>query len=430
MKPEEFTVQLRDRIQRDLPNVVEFARETTTITEEGKNFPVVDQHKVDQLTNDPKPSIQMCRAGLMDPRDSSLVNSLFHAILRSETVNAYMREAGARYSKSPRVMKILGKYVTQPSSVNPDEIRHVLDELVNDDYLLTGPIKVLFEDIEIRNVLRLPKELTFEDYVRDLRKAIHDAESLDEIFEAAHPGGDLAAPFACNFTVCAWYAVTVYVTVAAAVHTVAAAVNYAVEALVVWTELVFTVSGPMPGTPQHPFSKLGTPVTSKCNNQTSTPIWVAFPTSTSFKRMALPPGLSTATLGIAAPAAVLIGGPGNPLTSLLLESGKRVTSGHVALGIGTPDRICEVTLKSTGTEVGLEINEAQQEEQDVHRAGWRDFEQWIAKPGTAPAPLGMTTTAAAVPAGFDIEELMTSTFEAERYYDALRFEALIRGWKQ
>lgn len=392
MRPEELTSMLRVRVKRDLTRRLTFA--------------------LDSAEKDPTTSLAdlMVAFQVTTAANAATLARVVHALVRDPALEGHMTAVMAGYKAHPELEASLHRLASDPDSLPDADLDAVLELLLNDDRLITAPIKIILENQEIRAILNVPDDMTFPRYVEDLRRALRESTTYDEFMRKV-----AIAPEGLFFSALTAVAVAVLATVATVVHAVAVAVTYAAAYAVALKAVVFTVAGQTGSSvPDGVVPPQTGPLESICTNDSDTVAWVVVVDQGRRRRVPLMPGRDTRELGLRSVAGVLVGGAGNPV-QVLRRNGVPVPAGIYPL------RRNEVTpglirLVNGVGEVAAEVNDAQREAErpcvGEFAGAATQFDQ---------EEISMATVAAAVPAGFDYAATMRSTIIARRFDRTMQF---------
>jgi hypothetical protein len=421
MKPEDFTNGLRKKVRADMMPILRAT--TEAIMDDGKP----SEPKLRQFIEDTGGTF--VRAGILKPESADVITAVALALQKSRSLNKYMRAAIEDHKSDPLLIATCERLVFDPEHVPEEDLQVILKRLIEDDRLLTGPIKIVLEDAEVRAALQLPDDFTFETYIQSVRKAIKDANTVDDVVQVANIGPEVSA-FVCSATVCAAVAVTVYATVAAVVHAAAVAHTYVGALAIVTQAVVFTVTGQ---THARNYQQM-LPVSDgscecNCINESSRSVWVVVRGDFGLKRVPLPSFKSTLGMGLPSVEAVLVGGKLNAVKSLRTERNGVITNGAYILW---KDANAPGIVIVRETPEGLEAvtNDAQGKAEALGKAGYTDLRGGGTAGVNFDRRFRMSEVAASAPEGMDFGSMIKESIDADFFYHTLRMTTLAQLLKE
>ena len=401
MTPEELTAALRRRVRQDITRRLKFALEAS----EGHTASLSELLVAYEITT---------------AEHADRVASLVRELVRDEALNQHMTTALIGYKAHPELEATFLRLAADPASVGEDELHRAIDAILNDDRLVSAPIKIMMANQKIRDILGVPPELTFERYIGRLREALASARNYDEFARAATDalGGPLVPALTAVATVVA-VGVAVLATAALAVHTVALALNYAAVYAVAVKAAVFTVAGDLSTVAGGVLPLQIGRVSSECVNECDDVVWVIVSDGVRIRRVPLAPSQSSQEVGLTAVWGLLVGGPSNPVERLRTPSGKVQEEGvyWFAQRESQPARI--VVRTTDGCHV-VDVNKVQLE------AAQSEFPDSDPVVCGRSEPIRTDTVAAAVPAGFDYASTMHAALSAQRHFRTMQFVDALR----
>ncbi|MCI0534723.1 MAG: hypothetical protein L0Z50_05800 [Verrucomicrobiales bacterium] len=418
MRPEEFTAGLRKRVASQIVPYVSFLQETYA-PPHAKTPSVTAQ--AEKLVQDP--ATMLLQAGLVDDVVKAKANRIALAVFRSKELNSQLRDASQKLQDNLELMAILPRLVYAPESMTSQDVERALTMILENDEFLTGPIRALFQDPALRQALEIPADLTVDAYLTRVREAMRAARDVDEVLAASGLVGRQAVT-------AVWLAVALVVAAAAAavVKTVVALDAWAAVWAVALKVLVFTVSGETAVSSNRFLATDHFSVRSRCVNELDFPVWVVIAGGNSFKRVCVPPRMSTELLGIAAVEAILIGGAGNSLRTLrTVQHGTKGQGAYILCADKNDPG--EVRLTWDGEEPVAVGNDRQQSAETGGSAGWSDLAGGGSAGVNFDERFAMARVAALAPHGFDLSSLVADAADAEHFYRSiLMAEYLERQW--
>jgi hypothetical protein len=404
MRPHEFTDRLRPEIERKMLSVRNMVNDLLSTP---------DDSRIEAFTKDPGSYFAM--HGFVDDATAARLNRVVFALLQSNKLTQHADRIADKLSQDARAKSMFQALANHPASLDERTTREVLDSLLNDDSVLTGTLRVIMTDNVLRKAMGVRPELTFDEYIQGVRKAIRDSQSLDQISASAAISRDLPVAFCTEVAACV--AVAALVTVAAVVHAVVGAVTYAGAYAVVRAAAVFTASGNAPDImwTQRPSPSYASRVVNSCGDVA----WIVIRCGQMRKRVPLTSGSSTTDLGLERVEAILIGGARNPIDRIATPTGIRDCGAYIISDV-TDYGPATVALLG-GDSIRLSRNRSQIAAECAGAAGYR---------GPGDGVPSMANTAAAFPSAIDIQRLSAHSQAAASFYTALRMLDSLRLFRQ
>ncbi len=278
MTPSEFEEQFHDRVKSGLNEKMNFIQ---------RNMMPEGELRYDLLRENLRELGTRLVGDAQAPENlQSRMDNLSVSLLSDPDFDYLMKDLTRSFSGDERLQTTMQELVSNPDSVNAEDYRYALDQIVGNEHLLMAPIGYISERPNLREAAGIPDDFNFEGYVEDLRRSIEESDSLEGI------RGQIGMQEALMGVSLVGVAVVILVSVAVVVHTVAAAVNYAAAATVATTVAVFTAAGGH--YPDTGFLSTETAEASlRISNRSERLLWLVVETGAGIKRYPFPSGAPT-----------------------------------------------------------------------------------------------------------------------------------------